>query len=168
MPGTLVCQPLVDRDEAAFVESRYRRPRRLSASVFGVRPAAASRCEPVSVLLAVRRLDRQGDAVAVGLRHATRVGLQQDLDAVLAQDGGDGVGDVGVFAAEQALAALHDGHPAAEAAEHLAELQPDVAAAEDDQVVGNRVEFHDRGRVVGPGPCRSPVRCWDRRAARRR
>ena len=44
-------------------------------------------------------------------------------------------------------AALHDRHPAAEPAEHLAELQPDVAAAEHEQVLRHRVQLHDRGRV---------------------
>ena len=52
--------------------------------------------------------------------------------------------DVAVFAADQAVAVLDDAHPRAEAAEHLRELEPDVAAADDDQVLGQHVELHHR------------------------
>ena len=39
---------------------------------------------------------------------------------------------------------LDDGDLAAEAAEHLAELEADVAAADDDEMLGEEVELHHR------------------------
>jgi hypothetical protein len=68
----------------------------------------------------------------------------QDRDPVLAQDSGDLVRDVLVLDHHQARGALDDGDLAAEPAEHLPELQPDVAAAEDDQVLREFVQLHDR------------------------
>ncbi len=52
-----------------------------------------------------------------------------------------------VLQGQELAAALHDGHPAAEPAEHLPELEPDVAAAQHDEVLGHPVQLHDRGRV---------------------
>ena len=107
---------------------------RLRRSVLGTRPAATSRCEPASVGLPVRRLDGQLDAAVRAWRHPHRPGFQQHLHAVLAQDVAHRVGHVGVLAGEQLPAPLHDRHLAAKAAEHLAELQPDVAPADHQQV----------------------------------
>ena len=44
----------------------------------------------------------------------------------------------------QSRAGLDDRDLAAEPAEHLPELQPDVAPAEDDQVLRERAQLHDR------------------------
>ena len=68
---------------------------------------------------------------------------------------------------------LHDRDPAAEAAEHLPELEPDVAAAEHEQVLGDAVQLHDRGRVErgepveaidirGGGPAPALMKIWSR------
>ena len=46
------------------------------------------------------------------------------------------VGDVRVFAAQEAIALLDDGDVAPEAAKHLPELEPDIAAADDDEMLG--------------------------------
>ena len=54
------------------------------------------------------------------------------------------IGDVVVFAIDQARPFLDDGDLAAEAAEHLAELEADVAAADDDQMSAARC----RGPVI--------------------
>ena len=48
-------------------------------------------------------------------------------------------------------------HPAAEPAEHLPELEPDIAAAEHEQVLGHLVELHDGGGVER----RDPVEAFD-------
>jgi hypothetical protein len=42
---------------------------------------------------------------------------------------------------------LHDRHAAAQPPKQLAELQPDVAAAENEQMLRHRIQLHDRGRV---------------------
>ena len=71
--------------------------------------------------------------VARLVRGAQGLGVEQDYDAVLAQDVGDRFGYVRVFAAHQLSAPFYDGDLAAETPEHLGELQPDVAAAEHEQ-----------------------------------
>src|SRR4051794_1001700 len=67
--------------------------------------------------------------MAIGLNPDRRRG-GQDRDPVIAQDSGDLVRDVLILDHHQARGALDDGHLAAEPAEHLPELEPDVAAAE--------------------------------------
>ena len=56
----------------------------------------------------------------------------------------------------QPRALLDHGHPGAEAAVHLGELQRDVAAADDDEMLWQRVEFEDAdvGQVVDVGQSR--------------
>ena len=51
------------------------------------------------------------------------------------------------LAGEQLAGRLNDRHAAAETAEKLSKLETDVAAAEDQQVVGNGIQFHDGGVV---------------------
>jgi hypothetical protein len=69
--------------------------------------------------------------------------VQQDIDTVLAQHIENGPGDIRVLAAKELGAALDDRHPAAETAEHLPKLEPNVASAEDQQVLGHLIQFHD-------------------------
>src|SRR5207244_8560640 len=69
------------------------------------------------------------------------------------------LGNVVVLAAEEAGTALQDGHLAAEAAIHLREFERDVAAAEDDEVGGERVEVDDGG----VGEVRNLVEAGERR-----
>ena len=61
--------------------------------------------------------------------------------------------DVSVFAAGQLLPLLDDGHPRAEAAHGLRQFQPDIAAAQDDQVLGQPVQVQqfDVGHRPGRG-----------------
>ncbi len=54
-------------------------------------------------------------------------------------------GDVGVLAREDLVAAVNDGNAAAEPGEHLAKLEADIAAAENQEMLGDSVEFHDGG-----------------------
>ena len=61
--------------------------------------------------------------------------FRRTLDALVLQDLLDRGGNVFVLPLNQARPHLDDGHLAAESPEHLAELQPDVAAAHDDQVL---------------------------------
>ena len=53
------------------------------------------------------------------------------------------LGDFGVLARDDLVVELDDRDVAAEAAEHLAELEPEVVAAEDDQVLRHLLEVHD-------------------------
>ena len=65
--------------------------------------------------------------------------------------------------ADQPRPHLDDRHLGAEAAVHLREFEPDIAAADDDQVPRQRVEREDRACWSGSGrrrrpACRAPAR----------
>src|ERR1700730_4376876 len=91
-------------------------------------------------------LDLQSNA-PVCLADANRSCVQQDLNIVLLQNLGDFFRDVGVLATEQLTSRLNNRHATAEAPEELSKFQTDEAAAQDQQVIGNSVEFHDGGVV---------------------
>ncbi len=85
--------------------------------------------------------DPKGDAFIVR-GEGDAFGAQSDLDALVLQDPFDRRGHVLVVAANEAIAHLDHRDPAAETAVHLRELETDVAAADDDQVLGKKVELH--------------------------
>ncbi len=66
---------------------------------------------------------------------------EQDVDLLVGEQAPQRVGDVGILAGEELRAVLDDGDAAAEAPVGLRELEADVAAAEDDQVLGQAVEL---------------------------
>ena len=53
-------------------------------------------------------------------------------------------GDVLVLALDQARAVFDNGDFAAEAAEHLSELQPDIAAPDDHEMTRQKIDLHHR------------------------
>ena len=69
----------------------------------------------------------------VTLQH---LGLQQDFDALVRHQLQQRVRHVGVFPFEEPRAVLDDRDAAAEPPHRLGEFQADVAAAEDDEVLG--------------------------------
>src|ERR1700737_787508 len=85
--------------------------------------------------------------VRARLANANYLGVQQDLNPVLLKNLGDFFRDVWVFTGEQLSAQLNNGYAAAKAPEELSKLHADVAATQYQQVLGNRIEFHD-GDVV--------------------
>src|SRR5207245_3541834 len=91
-------------------------------------------------------LDLQLNA-PVNLSDVNRSCLQQDLNPVLLQDLSNVSRDVGVLAGEQLASRLNNRHATAEAPEQLSKLQTNVATAQDQQVIGNNIEFHDGGVV---------------------
>src|SRR5207253_14650 len=70
-----------------------------------------------------------------------RLGRQEDLDPLVAEELADGVRDVGVLLGKKLRPVLDHRHAAAETAVSLCELEADVAAAEHDQVRGQTVEL---------------------------
>ena len=141
--GDTGLQVLVDLDEAVVVETDAGR---LGGERLRIRDAADGRQQvrAFELSLTVLRANGQPQAAAVGGLNPGRRRRGQDRDPVIAQDSGDLVRDVLVLDHYQARGALDDGDLAAEPAEHLPELQPDVAAAEDDQVLRELVQLHDR------------------------
>jgi len=105
-----------------------------------------------------------GDALAVE-RERDALGPQREAHAFVLQDRTDGRPRHPRLARQQARRALHHRHLGAEAPHDLRELQADVAAADDHQVLGHPVQFHDRHVVerrhavdAGQlGPYRSPA-----------
>ncbi len=71
-------------------------------------------------------------------------GVQAELDVFALQDFLNGRGYIFVFSLSQAWPHLDDGYLAAKPAEHLPELQADIAATYDDQVPRKIVDVHDR------------------------
>ena len=59
----------------------------------------------------------------------------------------DAIGHILVLARQQARGTLDNGHRSAQPAHQVGELQADVAAADDHQVLGHRVQFHHRDVV---------------------
>src|SRR5262245_26665207 len=82
-----------------------------------------------------------GYALAHAL-HSNAFGIETDLNPLLLQNLADRVGDVGVLAADQPLALFNDGDAAAEAAIHLTKLQTNIAAANNDEMLGQEVDMH--------------------------
>ncbi len=104
--------------------------------------------------------------VPVRLGNPSHFGIQQDLNPVLLKNLGDFFRDVWIFPGEQLSAQLNNRHAAAKTPEELSKLRPNVAATQNQQVIGNHVQFHD-GRVVESwnvvqaiqfGPCRAGTR----------
>src|SRR5205807_1087750 len=97
------------------------------------------------LLVTSRRTHGQLNTPGTSLLNLLRRGSGQDCDPVLAQNLRYFVRNVFILAHQQAWAALNDGDLAAKATKHLSKLQPDVAATDNQQMFGERIQFHDRG-----------------------
>lgn len=87
------------------------------------------------------QLEAANATVALSDSHV--VGTNDNVDAFGLQDLSDGGRDVLVLAGSQPRSPLDDGDRSTETTVHLGELQRDVAAADDDQMLWQRVEFED-------------------------
>lgn len=96
------------------------------------------------LLIAAGRADRDLPALR---RQRQALRPQLEAHALGFEDGADTVGHVPVLPRQQARRALDHRHFGAEAPHHLRELQADVAAPDDDKVLGHAVELHDRAVV---------------------
>ena len=135
----------------------WSRPR---SSVFGRRPTAASRWLPVELMGAAAGVERDVHALAAVAGPDPRGRHREvEADALALEDRLHLARDLAVLAGDQPVAVFDHRHARAEAPVHLRELEADVAAAGDDQVLGQGVERHHRGvgqhRHVGePVPVR--------------
>jgi hypothetical protein len=80
------------------------------------------------------------DNFRAAFHKADAFGVQANADLFALQDIQDGRRHVFVLAMNQARSHFEYGDLAAEAAEHLAKLKSDVAAADDDQVFGKEID----------------------------
>jgi hypothetical protein len=92
----------------------------------------------------------------VPLAKRDRRSVEFEGNPLLLEDLLDGRGDVLVLAGCQPGTFLDYGDPGTEAPVHLGELERDVAATDDDEMFGHRVEFEDPdiGHVVDIGKSR--------------
>src|SRR5262245_7589033 len=143
--GSARLQATVGFDEALVVQCYAGRS---AVQRIGVGSAAGSE-EQVRAPdhpLALRGRDSQTDAWSVR-GNTPGLGLEHYFDAVLYQNLPNSVGDVGILIRKKLRVALNYGDLAAEPAKHLSELETDVAATENDQMLGHIEQLHDRGRI---------------------
>ena len=122
---------LVDHDEAALIDLHVRA---LQPGNFRVRPAADRDQDAIEQLLRRVGFALEGHADPVGFRlHLHDLRLQQHALHRLRHALGENVDEVAVGAGQQPRRHLHDGDGAAERGVDGAELEADVAAADDEQ-----------------------------------
>ena len=73
--------------------------------------------------------------------HALDARAGEDLDPLVLEEFAQGLRDVAVFAVGQGVVPLDDRHAAAEAAQGLGQLEADVAAPQDEEVLRDAVQF---------------------------
>src|SRR6185312_7656013 len=88
-------------------------------------------------------VERHDDVVAA-LRQAETPGVGVHGDPLTAEERRHRLGDLLVLARDQARPDLDDRHFAAETAEHLAELEADIAAAQHQQMARQEINIHHR------------------------
>src|SRR5262247_2871893 len=127
-------QSIVRFDEAVPVGFD---PGRREVQGLGVRRATGGReqMRARQCSLSFRRSHGQMYLSASASFNAGSLGVEQDLDAVLAHDFRDPVGHILIFASEQLRTALDDRHAAAEAPKHLPEFEADIAPAQNQQML---------------------------------
>ena len=96
-------------------------------------------------LAAGRRFDRD-DQRAAFLLHADDLGRELELHALLGQDALELLADFAVEARRDAVEEFDDRHFAAQTPPHRAEFETDIAAADDEQTLGYRLQRERAGR----------------------
>src|SRR6266566_8161261 len=133
-------QPLVDLDVSPVSELNAGQ---FQTESFGVRIAACGD-QYVTTLqdfLNSILLDDDTHRVATFARHLLDPCIQENVDAFICEQAAKTLAYVGVFFGHQSRIALDHRHLAAEAAHGLRKLDSYVAAADNEQVFGNFIEF---------------------------
>src|SRR5436309_5923243 len=129
--GHIGAKLIINLDVTALI---YLNPGVFQAEVVGVRHTTdCEKCMRADdTLIAAAAINLHGHFVAAFFK-ADAFSPQTDLDTFAFENCFDVFGNVFVFAFNQARPPLHHGDLTAEAAVHLSKLQPDIAAADDDQ-----------------------------------
>ncbi len=91
-----------------------------------------------------------GDDLVAAFRKADAFGIQPDIDALALDDVFDRRRHVVILVANQPRRHFDDRYLAAKAAVHLAEFEADIAAADNDEMVRQKIDVHHRRiRQVG-------------------
>src|SRR5829696_167915 len=141
MPGMLVARP---SSTAIKPRGSVATPAR-AAEVVGVRaaPDGEEHVRGDDLRLSRRAIDEDGRSLRVPAE-PDALGSGAHRDALLDENGPDGLRNPLVLAGDQARPLLDDRDLGPEAPMHLRELEPDVAAADDDEMLGHPVEPQDR------------------------
>src|SRR5437762_18183 len=117
----------------------------LQTEVVGVRHTTdcEKRMRADDSLIAAGAINLHGHFVAAFFK-ADAFSAQTDLDAFDFENRFDVFSNIFVFTVNQSRPPLHNGHLAAEAPIHLGKLQSHIAAADDDQVLWEKVHVHHR------------------------
>src|SRR3954451_23660533 len=138
-PGGRRPAPPVDLDEATAV----------TLDPGGLEPDAVGVRDPTARDEDVRALDPAFHPVALHLQLNGLAGppldpldpsVGADLDPLVLEELAQGLRDVAVLAMRQGVVPIDDRHAAAEAAKGLVQLEPDVAAPQDDEVTRDAVQ----------------------------
>jgi hypothetical protein len=146
-------QPIVDLDIAALIH--------LDAGFFqaqivgvGTPPDRQQQMAANGLWLALAAVEADRDAIRV-VGEMDAFGAGADGNALGFEDRADGVRHLWVLAADQPRPLLDHRHPRSETCVDLREFQPDIAAADHNQMLGQHVGFEERtvgeeGRLADP------------------
>src|SRR6266567_4390290 len=131
---------IVNLDVTALI---YFNPGMFQTEVVGVRDTTdcEKRMRADDSLIAAAAINLHGHFVAAFFK-ADAFSAQTDLNAFAFENCFDVFGNVFVFTVNQPGPPLHNSHLTPEAAIHLSKLQSHIAAADDDQVLGQEVHVH--------------------------
>src|SRR5439155_14703035 len=131
---------IINLDVTALI---YLNPGMFQTEVVGVRHATdcEKRMRADDSLIAAAAINLHDHFVAAFFK-GDAFRAQTDLDAFAFENRFDGFGNVFVFTFNQSWSPLHHGDFTAEAAVHLCKLEPHIAAADDDQMPGQKVHIH--------------------------
>ena len=138
--GHIGAELIIHLDVATLIDGDARI---FQAEVIGVRHPAycKKRMRTDDCLIAAGAIEIDGHLLGAFL-HGDAFSAQSDVDAFVLEDCPDGFGNVFVFTLNQARPHLHDRDLTAKSAVHLSKLQTNIAAANDDQMLGQKVHFH--------------------------
>src|SRR5256885_3966327 len=129
---------IINLDVTALI---YLNPGVFQTEVVGVRHTTdcEKRMRADDSLIAAAAINLHGHFVAAFFK-SDAFSTQTDLDAFAFENRFDVFGNVFVFTLNQSRSSLHHGDFTAETAIHLSKLQSHVAAADDDQMLGQEVQ----------------------------
>src|SRR2546421_4215733 len=134
--GHIGAKLIINLDVTALI---YLNPGMFQTEVVGVRHTTdcEKRMRADDSLIAAAAINLHGHFITAFFK-ADAFSAQTDLDAFVFENRFDVFGNVFVFTVNQSRPSLHNGHLTAEAAIHLSKLQSHIAAADDDQVLGQK------------------------------
>src|SRR5437868_15378482 len=138
--GHIGAKLIINLDVTALI---YLNPGMLQTEVVGVRHTTdcKKRMRADDGLIAAAAVNLHGHFVSAFFK-GDAFSAQTDLNTFAFENCFDVFGNIFVFTVNQPRPPLYNGHLTAEAAIHLSKLQSHIAAADDDQVLGQKLHVH--------------------------